>query len=207
LPPLGSIVNDLTLQPSDDALVFQKHLACAEYAVSRLENAARMLGRNWFARSKNQIVGTAIMEDARATFPTAFWTWLGSNRLIVLAGALTTLFGLIISANNVLPVLFKMLDLPDCLSYASVYHLPWSSIKNEGGGNWREYPWDGTVVSFEFREFQRTRDNIDLLNLTPRAEIPGWKTMLVRLPVCGGTAEWTASNPEQWVPLGELKRD
>jgi len=147
------------------------------------------------------------VEDARSTSLTAFWTWLGSNRLIVLAGALTTLFGLIISANNVLPVIFRVLDLPDCLSYASVYHLPWSSIKNEGGGNWREYPWDGTVVSFEFREFQRTRDNIDLLNLTPRAEIPGWKTMLVRLPVCGGTAEWTASNPEQWVPLGELKRD
>jgi hypothetical protein len=147
------------------------------------------------------------MEDARASFATTLWNWLGSNRLIVIAGALTTLFGLIISANNVLPVLFKMFDLPDCLSYASVYRLPWSSIKNEGGGTWREYPWDGTTVAFEFREFQRTRENIDLLNLTPRAEVPGWKTMLVRLPVCGGTAEWTVSNPEHWVPLGELRRD
>ena len=120
---------------------------------------------------------------------------------------MTTLFGLIISANNVAPVVFKMLDLPGCLSYATVYRLPWSSIKNEGGGSWREYPWDGTVVAFEFREFQRTRDSIDLLNLTPRAEVPGWQTMLVRLPVCGGTAEWTTSNPEHWVPLGELRRD
>jgi hypothetical protein len=157
--------------------------------------------------AENQIAGTAIMEDARTSFATALWNWLGSNRLIVLAGALTTLFGLIISANNVLPVLFKMFDMPDCLSYAAVYRLPWSSIKNEGGGNWREYPWDGSEVAFEFREFQRTRDNIDLLNLTPRAEIPGWKTMLVRLPVCGGTAQWTVSNPERWVPLGELRRD
>jgi hypothetical protein len=88
------------------------------------------------------------MEDARTSFTTSLWNWLGSNRLIVLAGALTTLFGLIISANNVLPVLFKMFDMPDCLSYASVYRLPWSSIKNEGGGNWREYPWDGTEVAF-----------------------------------------------------------
>jgi hypothetical protein len=157
--------------------------------------------------AENQIAGTAIMEDARTSFATSLWNWLGSNRLIVLAGALTTLFGLIISANNVLPVLFKMFDMPDCLSYAAVYRLPWSSIKNEGGGNWREYPWDGSEVAFEFREFQRTRDNIDLLNLTPRAEIPGWKTMLVRLPVCGGTAQWTVSNPERWVPLGELRRD
>ena len=166
-----------------------------------------MLGVIGSPVAENQIAGTAIMEDARTSFATALWNWLGSNRLIVLAGALTTLFGLIISANNVLPVLFKMFDMPDCLSYASVYRLPWSSIKNEGGGNWREYPWDGTEVAFEFREFQRTRDNIDLLNLTPRAEIPGWKTMLVRLPVCGGTAQWTVSNPEHWVPLGELRRD
>jgi len=147
------------------------------------------------------------MEDARTTSTTDFWSWVGSNRLIVLAGALTTLFGLIISANNVLPVVFKMFDLPDCLSYATVYRLPWSSIKNEGGGTWREYPWDGTAVAFEFREFQRTRENIDLLNLTPRAEVPEWKTMLVRLPVCGGTAKWTTSNPERWVLLGELRRD
>jgi hypothetical protein len=147
------------------------------------------------------------MEDARTTFLTALWSWLGSNRLIVIAGALTTLFGLIISANNVLPVIFKMFNLPDCMSYASLYRLPWSSIKNEGGGIWREYPWDGTTVAYEFREFQRTRENIDLLNLTPRAEVPGWKTMLVRLPVCGGTAQWTVSNPERWVPLGELRRD
>jgi hypothetical protein len=147
------------------------------------------------------------MDNARTTFLTALGSWIGSNRLIVLAGALTTLFGLIISVSNVTPVVLKMLDLPDCFSYATVYRLPWSSIKNEGGGKWREYPWDGTAYAFEFREFQRTRDNIDLLNLTPRAEIPGWQTMLVRLPVCGGTAQWTLSNPERWVPLGELRRD
>jgi hypothetical protein len=147
------------------------------------------------------------MENARTTSLTDFSSWIGSNRLIVIAGVLTTLFGLIISANNVLPVMFKMFDLPDCLSYATVYRLPWSSIKNEGNGTWREYPWDGTEVAFEFKEFQRTRQDIDLLNLTPRDEIPGWKTMLVRLPVCGGTAQWTVSNPERWVPLGELRRD
>lgn len=167
----------------------------------------RVLMRHCFAVAANQTLGVAFMEDARTTSATDFWSWIGSNRLIVLAGALTTLFGLIISANNVLPVVFKMFDLPDCLSYATVYRLPWSSIKNEGGGSWREYPWDGTVVAFEFREFQRTRENIDLLNLTPRAEVPEWKTMLVRLPVCGGTAKWTTSNPEHWVPLGELRRD
>jgi hypothetical protein len=167
----------------------------------------RVMMRNCFARRGEPNPGGRIMEDARTTLATGFWSWIGSNRLIVLAGALTTLFGLIISANNVAPVVFKMLDLPDCLSYATVYRLPWSSIKNEGGGSWREYPWDGTVVAFEFREFQRTRDSIDLLNLTPRAEVPGWQTMLVRLPVCGGTAEWTTSNPEHWVPLGELRRD
>jgi hypothetical protein len=52
----------------------------------------RVMMRNCFAGRGEPNPGGRIMEDARTTFLTALGNWLGSNRLIVLAGALTTLF-------------------------------------------------------------------------------------------------------------------
>ena len=52
---------------------------------------------------------TAIMEKSEAIS-----NWIKSNPLIVSAGALTTVLGLVISLSNVVPVILKALNRPDC---------------------------------------------------------------------------------------------
>ena len=135
-----------------------------------------------------------------------FWSWIKSKRLLVIAGGLTTLFGLIVSASNVTPVVLKALGRPDCLTYAKVYHDPFSDFKLEDD-RWREYPHEGGPARYEFREAHRTRENIDLLNLTPRPDTRDWQTLIVRLPVCGGTAQLTVGITENWVDLYPIWRD
>jgi hypothetical protein len=53
----------------------------------------------------------------------AISNWIKSNPLIVLLGALTTMFGFVISASSVIPVILKALNRPDCLTYADVYRM------------------------------------------------------------------------------------
>jgi hypothetical protein len=149
------------------------------------------------------------MEEARTTFLNQSLTtvsgWINSNRWVALAGALTTVFGLIIGANNVIPLVMEGLNLPACITYATQYCTPNGCFKHEGNV-WREYQPIGGPQVFEFREFQRTREVIDLINLTPRPTEPHWATLLVRLPVCGGTARLTAGIPEHWIDLAEVRR-
>ena len=133
----------------------------------------------------------------------AISSWIKSNPLVVTAGALTTVFAFIISTSNVIPVVLKALNLPDCLTYADVYHDLWSDFKHEGD-KWREYPREGGTYRYEFRETHRTRDYIELLNLTPRPEEREWATLIVRLPVCGGTAKLTLGITQHWVDLYEV---
>jgi hypothetical protein len=150
------------------------------------------------------------MEESRTTFLNACLTgisgWIGSNRLIVLATALTTIFGLIAGASTAFPVVLKALDVPDCFTYAAVYRGPGSYFKNEGAV-WREYPPDGGGFRYEFREVQRTRDSIKLLNLTPRPDLQDASSLLVHLPVCGGTATLSIGLPERTFNLEEVWRE
>ena len=150
-------------------------------------------------------MGTITMEKLDAIS-----NWIKSNPLIVLAGvlvgALTPIFGLVTDVSNVFKLTLKALNRPDCLTYADVYHDAWSDFKREGKF-WREYPREGGTYRYEFREAHRTRDNIDLQNLTPRPEQPGWETMMVRLPVCGGTAKVTVGLTQHWENLYEVWRD
>ena len=53
----------------------------------------------------------------------AISNWIKSDPLIVLVGALTTMFGFVISASSVIPVILKALNSPDCLTYADVYRM------------------------------------------------------------------------------------
>jgi hypothetical protein len=157
------------------------------------------------------IEGIAIMADTRATDLNAgsatVLDWIKSNRLVVLAGALTTIFGLIVSAANVAPLILKGLNVPDCLTYATSYHKPGSYFKNDGDF-WHEYPPDGGAYQFEFREVQRTREFIDLLNLTERPDERDWKTLVVRLPACGGTAKLLlGEQPQRTIVLAEVWRE
>ena len=138
--------------------------------------------------------------------PSGISNWVKSKLLILLVGVLTTAFGLIVSASNAIPVVLKWLNRPDCFTYASVYRTPWSYFQHEGA-RWREYPPNGSVHRYEFREVDRNRDYILLLNLTERPDIKDWATLMVQLPVCGGTAKMTFGVPEHWFELGQVWRD
>jgi hypothetical protein len=135
----------------------------------------------------------------------AIVAWIKSHSLIVIAGALTTIFGLIVSASNAIPLVLKALDRPDCFTYATVYRSAHSYFRLEGDV-WREYAPTGGAHLYEFKELHRSRDSIDLLNLTPRPEIAAWKSLLVRLPVCGGTAKISIGVPERWNDLFQVWR-
>jgi hypothetical protein len=137
----------------------------------------------------------------------AILTWIRSHSLIVLAGALTTFFGLVVGASNAIPLILKALNRPDCLTYATRYRSAHSFFKLDESAIWREYPPSGGLHLFEFREIHRTRENIDLLNLTSRPEIADWRSLIVRLPVCGGTARITAGIPERWTDLFQVWRE
>jgi hypothetical protein len=134
------------------------------------------------------------------------WAWLGANRWAVMAGALTavtTTFGLIASAGTVVPLVLGAVGLPRCLTYADVYNKPGSYFKKEGDV-WREHFPDGT--QYVFKEVRRTPDIIDLLNLTPRPSERDWQTLIVRLPVCGGSAKIILGVPERQLDLAEVWR-
>jgi hypothetical protein len=46
-----------------------------------------------------------------------------------------------------------------------------------------------------------------LLNLTRREDERDWATLMVRLPVCGGTAKMILGIPERTINLAEVWRD
>jgi hypothetical protein len=148
------------------------------------------------------------MEEARATSPNSILDWMKSNRILVIAGALTTVFGLIGSANSAVPVVLKVFNVPDCLTYATIYRGTGSDFKNEGAV-WREYPPQGGAYRYQFKEVERTRDEISLVNLTPREGMPekDWQSLMVRLPVCGGTAKLLIGMPERSANLEQVWRD
>jgi hypothetical protein len=131
--------------------------------------------------------------------------WIKLNPLFLVVGALTTTFGVVTSASTAVPVVLKTFNIPDCYSYADVYRGPWSKFKREGTA-WREYPLKGGLPEYEFRELYRTRDHINLQNLTPRPHA-GWDTLNVRLPACEGTARITIGIPEKWEDLYQIWRE
>jgi hypothetical protein len=83
-----------------------------------------------------------------------------------------------------------------CGTYADIYYDSNGHFKNENK-KWTEYQ---PTVKLLFDELNRERDYITLINRSPR-EDPRWASMLVRLPVCEGTAQWTYQNPQVWVDL------
>jgi len=132
--------------------------------------------------------------------------WIKSNSIVatVLAtvGLVTPIVGFV-QASNVVPFALRTFAIPDCYKYADTYYDKWSEFRREGK-MWREYPRAGGPYSYEFNEVHRTRDAIVLVNLTPRPEIPEWKTMVVSLPVCGGKARYAVGIPERWDDLFEV---
>jgi hypothetical protein len=148
---------------------------------------------------------TAIMQHARATFLGTYLSWVKPSLLALLVGVLTTIFTLIGAASNAVPVILKTLNLPDCLTYADVYRGTQTDFKKEGEV-WREYAPEAVVYQYEFKEVRRTRDEIMLRNLTPRKP-PADSSLVVHLPVCGGTVKLTEGLPEQSTDLEQVWRE
>ena len=127
--------------------------------------------------------------------------WLKDNPILSIAAALVTLLGLIKAVPPAWDAGTQILDIPSCVTYAPVYSYS-SGRFSQNGEKWVENI-KGTDT-FDFKMAHRDRDYIFLLNLTPRV---GYDTdMLVRLPVCGGTAQWTLENPEHWTDLYQVWR-
>jgi hypothetical protein len=145
------------------------------------------------------------MEQARATFLTTYLSWVKPSLLALLVGVLTTIFTLIGAASNAVPVILKTLNLPDCLTYADVYRGTQTDFKKEGVV-WREYAPEAVAFLYEFTEVGRTRDEIILRNLTPRAPPADSTSLVVHLPVCGGTVKLTEGLPEHSTDLEQVWR-
>ena len=82
------------------------------------------------------------MERARA-----YLSWVKPSLLVLLVGAVTTIFTMIGAASNAVPVILKTLNLPACLTYADVYRGTQSDFKKEGD-LWREYPPDTVAYRY-----------------------------------------------------------
>jgi hypothetical protein len=145
------------------------------------------------------------MEQARATFLTTYLSWIKPSLLALLVGVVTTISTVIAATSSAVPVILKTLNLPACLTTADVYRGTQSDFKKEGAV-WREYPADAVTYDFQFSEVRRTRDEILLRNLTPREGLKDSASLVVRLPVCGGTATLAEGLPEHWTNLEEVWR-
>src|SRR5688572_26732965 len=131
--------------------------------------------------------------------------WIKSNPAIAVASALTTILALFISIANAVPLALRALDVPECWTYANVYKGPWSEFRQEGP-IWREYFHADSTFKYEFKEVARTRESIELLNLTERPEEAAWRTLMVRIPVCGGAVQLSRRIPQDWVYLCDVAR-
>jgi hypothetical protein len=149
------------------------------------------------------------MEQARTTFLTTYLGWVKPSLLALLVGVVTTVSTVIAATSSAVPVILKTLNLPDCLTYADAYRGTQSDFRKEGAV-WREYPPDAVAYDFEFKEVRRSRDEILLRNLTPREGHPDSASLVVHLPVCGGTAKLTEGGQpgqsEHWTDLEEVWR-
>lgn len=148
---------------------------------------------------------TAIMEQARATFFNTYLNWVKPSLLALLVGVVTTIFTLVGAASNAVPVILKTFNLPACVFYADVYPGTQSDFKKEGDV-WREYAPDAVTYNYEFREVERTPEEIILRNLTPRPGVADSATLVVHIPACGGIVRLTEGLPERSTNLEQVWR-
>jgi len=120
--------------------------------------------------------------------------------LVVMLGALASVLAFVKTAYDAWDPLTRTLGIPYCLTYADRYDHSDGSFRKEGKF-WHEL---SNGIHFEFTEMHRNREYLILRNATVR-EGPS-NTMLLRLPTCGGTAQWTFQNPESWTDLYQIWR-
>lgn len=136
--------------------------------------------------------------------------WIKSNSIvatvIALTGLATPAVAFIGQTGDLIADALKIFNIPACYRYADVYYDKFSYFKRDGQ-LWQEIPRDSGDKSYAFREVHRTRDEIELVNLTERPDIPEWKLMSVSLPVCGGTARYSIGVPDHWVDMYDVWTD
>jgi hypothetical protein len=155
---------------------------------------------------------TAVMVQARLASRTQS-RLLKSGLLALFIGALTTAFTVVATVTTAVPgithigtMVLKVLNIPDCLSYSDIYRGTQSDFKKEGN-LWREYAPNAVAYNYEFKELRRTRDEIILRNMTPRKDVADSASLVVHLPVCGGTAVLTEGLPERSTNLEQVWPD
>ena len=127
--------------------------------------------------------------------------WVRRNPLFGVAAITAPILGVVTAIPQAWPAIAAMTGLPHCLSYSDIYYYHNGHFLN-AGAQWIEYQ---RTVQLTFQEMYRNPDYIVLVNKTQRTD-PRWESMLVRLPVCGGTAQWTYENPQQWIDLYDVTR-
>jgi hypothetical protein len=82
---------------------------------------------------------------------------------------------------------------------AETYVHPTGRFQRQPDGTWNEYPEHGDKAIYTFEELRRDKKHIYLKDGSRRKD-PG-RPMLLRLPVAGGIAQWSWTNPLKWEHL------
>jgi hypothetical protein len=128
--------------------------------------------------------------------------WLKKNPIYTAIGVLGTVFGFIKGIPPAWTAISETFGIPECVTVSDRYYYYSGHFTNTRPDTWVEFQ---PAAKLNFLEINRNRNYVILLNKTPRAD-PRWESMLVRLPICGGTAQWTYENPQQWVDLFDVAR-
>ena len=76
------------------------------------------------------------------------------------------------------------------------YNHPTGYFQRQKDGKWKEYPAYKSSKYHIFEEMTRDHEYIYLKD-TKRRRDPG-RPMLLRIPITGGTAQWSYPNPLKW---------
>lgn len=128
--------------------------------------------------------------------------WVRRNPAYGLIAVMAPVVAVIAGVPKAWDAVAQIFDIPKCFTYSDTYYYYNGHFKQIDTG-WIEYQ---PSAKINFVEFQRDKEYIILVNRTPRVD-PRSDSMLVRLPVCGGTAQWTYENPERWVDLYQITRN
>jgi hypothetical protein len=112
-------------------------------------------------------------------------------------GGVVTAVGLVSAVPAAWDGVSRLLGIPVCMTFGDRYYFYDGVFVNEGE-RWIEYQ---QANRNEFVEQSRDRNFIILRNMTPRPDTDRWRSMLVRIPACGGSIELTFQVPEEWRPI------
>jgi hypothetical protein len=97
----------------------------------------------------------------------------------------------------------EVLGLPDCWSTADEYRHPGGSFLRRGT-TWIEEPPYAPGQRHTFEEYKRDRAYIYLVDRSRHPPGDPARVMYFRIPVCGGTAQWSYPNPVSWTDVYEV---